>query len=255
MNKSLKAGLCLGVLLLLVGIYGCGGDNASTGAASRPQAFLTSHRLDLVLGDCSTYRGVTKAFVPTMVQIAENSAQLHRALWAACFDGAPLRTLSWNPTIDFGDLPSAVASSPEIARRFNEARALGLEPALQAMVDHTPVRAPGSGQLEALEVAAQTAHVGRVFMFTDAQIDEIGGVNLLTATPKQIAQDVRLWVPRLRTLRHVQLWFIGVGFLAPTSASVRRSEMLFRGIASAVGASCSWSQSLPVSFPQQPATC
>jgi len=255
MSKAFKTGILPVILVLALGVPACGGGDATSGPQSHQRAFLQSHRLDLILGDCTTYRGVTKAFVPTMVQIAENNAQLHRALWAACFDGAPLHTLRWNPTVDFGDVPSSVAANPVLAQKFNEARALGLEPRLRAMVEHTPVRAQGSGQLEALEVAAQTANVGRIFIVTDGQIDEVGGVNLLTATPHQIMEAVHLWLPRLRNLSQVQLWFIGVGYLAPTSASVRRSEVLFRGIANGVGAPCSWSQSLPVSFPQQPTTC
>ena len=242
----------LSVFAIGLGLAACGGSTTS-GSRPDPRPFLQTHKLDLIEGDCSSYRGVTKAFVPTMVQIAENSAQDERSLWAACFDGAPLRTMSWGPTINFGQVPSSL--NGEVAAKFNQARALGLGPKLLAMVVQTPVRAKGSGQLEALEVAAQTADVGRVFMISDAQIDEVGGVNLLSATPAQIQHLITVWAPRLHGLRGVQLWFIGVGFLAPTSASVRRSQMLFRGLAKEIGASCSWSQSLPVTFPAYPQDC
>jgi hypothetical protein len=236
-------------ILVLVAALAAPGVAGATTSKPDQQTFLQTHRLDLLEADCSgSFRQTSETFVPEMVTIAENSAQLQRALWAGCFDGAPLRDLIWNPTIDFGALPSTISNNPSLASRFNQARALGLEPKLTHMIKTTPTRVPGSGQLEALELAAQTSSVGRVFMFTDAEINEVGGINLITATPRQIEQTIERWTPRLSGLRGVQLMFIGVGRDVHVTASVRNAEVLFEGLAKAVGASFSWDQNLPLGF-------
>jgi hypothetical protein len=245
MTKRGVAFVLLCCLALCATVAGCGSSQRSS-----RQAFLESHRLDLLMPDCSaSFRQASERLVPEMVAVAQNSASQKRILWAGCFAGAPLRTLIWNPKVDFGELPSAVSNSAQLAERLNEARALGLKRKLEAMVRHTPLRAPGSGQLEALEVASQTADVGRVIMYTDAEINEPQGVSLSKATPAEIRQAIQLWAPRMKGLRGVQLMLVGVGYGAHNSTSVRNAEMLFRGLAKRVGmSSFSWSQSLPVTF-------
>ncbi len=185
-----------------------------------------------------------------MVQIAQNTAQARRILWAGCFDGAPMRMLVWNPQIDFGEIPPTLSGNPGLANRFNQARALGLRRSLDAMIRTTPTRMPGSGQLEALELASLTAGVGRVYLFSDAEIHEAGAPSMNTATPAMIQQAVNVWVPRLRGLKGVQLMVIGVGRGVHNAAAVRNAELLFRTIAKNVGvASYSWNQTLPADFP------
>jgi hypothetical protein len=244
MSSRAIASLILVVLTVTLG--GCGGGGKTTGE----QAFLASHRVDALLGDCSaSFRQTSERLLPEMVAVALNSASQRRVLWAGCFAGAPLRTLAWNPKVDFDDLPSSVSGSPAIAERLNEARALGLRRRLAMMVRKTPRQAPGSGQLEALELAGQTPEIGRVFLFTDALIVEPEGISLSTATAVQIRQTIDRWAPRLRGLRGVQLTLIGVGYGAHNSRSVRNAEQLFRGLARRVGvASFSWTQDLPASF-------
>jgi hypothetical protein len=239
----------VGAAVLCTAAAGCGASNTPTKdkipgpPAARP--------LDLVFGDCSSFRLYTKAFVPDMVTIAENSAlaKPRRTLWGACFDGAPLRTLKWNPTIDFGDEPKELKRNHTLGDRVALGRALGTRKKFEAMAN-TPMKVPGSGQLEALEVAAQTANLGRVYMFTDAALNEIEGINLATATEAEIDALVAHWAPRLNGLKGVQLMFIGVGRGTGNSAAVRNAERLFRGLATAVGASYfAWTLALPSDFP------
>src|SRR4051812_2060969 len=170
---------------LCTAIAGCGGAHRKT--EDKQPAPPAARPVDLVIGDCSSFRRYTKAFVPDMVTIAETSALANprRTLWAGCFDGAPLRTLYWNPTIDFGNEPAELKQSRTLGDRVALGRALGMKKKFEAMVN-TPTQVAGSGQLEALEVAAQTVNVGRVFMFTDAEINEIDGIRLRTATQTEI---------------------------------------------------------------------
>lgn len=232
----------LGVAAAAVLLSGCGA--ASRGAATQPP------RLDLLIPDCSaSFRESSKRLLPEMVEIARDSAARRRVLWAGCFAGAPLRTLAWSPKVDFGELPQGVDPGSPLADRLNQARAIGLQPKLKKIVEDTRAAEPGSGQLEALEMASQTRGVGRVFLFTDAEINEPEAPDLSTATPSEIKRTIDLWAPRLRGLNGVELLLIGVGYGAHNSASVRAGRMLFAGLAKRVGtASFQWTQELPADF-------
>lgn len=208
-------------------------------------------QLDLVLGDCSaSFHDYSAAFVPEMIKVAESSAlsDPRRKLWAGCFDGAPLRTLDWNPTVDFSAEPDELKDNPPLGDKVAIGRALGLKEALTEMLRTSP-KVKGSGQLEALELASQTPDVGRVFVFTDAVINEIEGVDLRNATPSEIDSTVKLWTPRLAGLKGVDVMFVGVGRGAGRSAAVRNAQLLFTKLARAVGASSfAWTLELPADF-------
>lgn len=238
------------LLILVVGaiaLPACG--EAQKTSKSLP--FVETHKTDLALPDCSgSFRETSVALAPEMAKVAQNSAQHRRALWAGCFDGAPMRTLVWNPTLNFGDIPSAIEANDGLVKRFNQARALAFGRQLEKVVRSTHVEAPGSGILEALELASQTENVGRVFMFTDADINEVDGLRLDTATSEQIGRTVKRWAPRLgKGLRHVELTFIGVGRNVRSTGIVRNAKTLFAGLAKAVGAGAfHWYQKLPADF-------
>ncbi len=237
-----------GAVALCTAVAGCGAGQPKT--ADQEPAPSATRPVDLVFGDCSSFRQYTKAFVPDMVTIAETSAlaKPRRTLWAGCFDGAPLRTLDWKPTIDFGEEPPELKQNRTLGDRVALGRALGMKQKFEAMVN-TPTKVPGSGQLEALELAGQTANVGRVFMFTDAEINEIEGVKLAVATPREIDATINRWAPRLSGLKGVELMFIGVGRGTNNSRGVRNAERLFHGIANRVGASYfGWTLELPADF-------
>jgi hypothetical protein len=215
---------CTLVLVLTLAVAaGCG--------EAPPTAGRGGGSVDLLFGDCSSFRRYTQEFVPEMLAVAVNSARVRHVLWAACFDGAPMRTLEWSAKVDFGDLPKEVRHNPRLADQYNLARALGLRRQLYAMVANTPERAPGSGQLEALEVAAQTPGLARVFMWTDGAINEVDGVKLKTATRTQLEQTVLRWAPRLRGLSGADLHLIGVGRGTQSTSVVRNAEILFHELA------------------------
>jgi hypothetical protein len=237
----------LAAAALCAAAVGCG-DN-STPCSSGSASCASERSLDIQFGDCSSFRRYTKAFIPEMLTVAKSSARSRHTLWAACFDAAPMRTLRWNPKIDFGELPKEMRENDKLAERFNLARAIGLRPKFEAMVEDTPTREPGSGQLEALEVAAQTDNVARVFMWTDAAINQIEGIRLATATPQDISRTISRWAPRLKGLAGVDLMFIGVGRGTKRTAAVRNAEVLFRGLADRVRVkSFTWTLELPANF-------
>jgi hypothetical protein len=236
-----------------VALGGCGGGGATSVSGRTSVAAVEeqveAHRLDLLLPDCSaSFRRASKRLVPEMLTVALDSAAQRRVLWAACFAGSPLRHLVWRPKIDFANLPDAVTRNSRLADRFNMARALGLRKELKKIIYGTPRQAPGSGQLEALELASQTPGVGRVFVFTDALILEPDGIVLRTASHREVQEAIARWAPRMSGLKGVQLVFVGVGLGALSAKSVRNAQALFAGLAHQVGASFSWTRSLPVEF-------
>lgn len=211
----------------------------------------TSRRLDLLIADCSiSFRESSLKLLPQMVTIAKDSAAKEHVLWSGCFAGAPLRTLSWKPRRDFGEYPPGINPGTPLADNFNQARAIGLRKELRWMVINTKATEPGSGQLEALEVAAQTPNVARVFFLTDAAIHEPEVPELYTASMGDLRRTIDLWAPRLRGLHGIELIMIGVGYGEHNSKSVRAGRFLLRGLAERVGtASFDWTQELPPLFP------
>ncbi len=244
------------ILLLAIAVAasavlaGCGGGEAGAQEGGSAAGGASEARpLDLLLADCShSFRRESLQLVPEMVTVARDSADRRHELWAACFAGSPLQDLVWKPTIDFGDLPGPLARNPHLADRFNVARALGLEGEFERIVRDTPRGAPGSGQLEVLELASQTPGVGRVFLFTDARIFEPEGILLGNASRTEVEGAVDHWAPRMRGLAGVELVFVGGGLGAPSSRGVRNARALFRGLAQRVGASFAWGRTLPLEF-------
>lgn len=247
---STKHGAALVITLIVVATAmtaaSCGEEQPKQPGAADIDAFLNVHPVDLVLGDCSaSFRGLSQDFVPEMVLVAQDSAERQRTLWAGCADGAPLRTLDWNPKVDFGEIPEHIASNDGLVERFNQARALGLGERFAELLK-TPAQVAGSGHLEALELISQTAGAGRAFLFTDAITHEMEGINLGNATPHEIRQVVELWTPRMGDgLRDVQITMAGVGRGAVRTVAVRNAKTLLRGIVGGAGGTLIWAQELP----------
>jgi phage baseplate assembly protein W len=249
MRKVISISAVLAIASLLIGCGGGGSSSGTDGVAGPSGSVVASHKLDLMLPDCSaSFRRASGRLVPEMIEVALNSAAQNRALWAACFAGAPLQDLYWDVRIDFGNLPSSLTSNGHIGEKVNAARALGLRSDFRRIIDDTPRSAPGSGQREAHELASQTPHVGRVFMFTDALIQEPEGVVLRTATHDEVKAVINRWAPRMKGLQGVELVFVGVGLGAESAKSVRNAQELFSGIAGRVGASFSWTRNLPLAY-------
>jgi hypothetical protein len=227
-------------------LSGCGGSGEETAKASE----TANRRLDLLIADCSdSFRESSLRLIPEMVEIALDSAEKRNVLWSSCFAGAPLRTMVWDPKRDFGQTGEGYHYNDEILDRLNLAMALGLRGKLRTMVLETPDTVPGSGQLEALEVASEAPNVGRVFLLTDAAIHEPEVPELNTASRAELRETVDLWAPRLRGLRGVELTMLGAGYGVHNSASVRAGRFLFRSLAAQVGtASFGWTQELPPDF-------
>ena len=246
MSRLIKTmGAVLLLLICLAFVAGCGGVTTTASES----AALPRGNTDLMMVDASpSFRRSALGFVPDMVTAARVIASERRVLWVGCVDGAPLRTLRWTIRVDFGELPPSVENATGLAERVNTARALGLRPRFVRLIRHSPDRVPGSGLLEALELAAQTPEVGRVFLFTDALTFEPDSVHLATASSDQLQATARRWTRRLHGLRGVEVLMIGVGREARTTVAVRNAERLFRLVVTGAGGRLRWSQEMPPSF-------
>lgn len=247
-NARFKAVVTLiAVLCATWAVSGCGStSNPPTTKADRQ---LETRPLDLLLPDCSpSFRAALPGFRDATQRIVLDSASRSRTLWMACFDGSPLRSVDFDPKVDFADLTDSVSGSETLAARFTEARALGTLKNIEKAIAATENQVKGSGQLEALEMAAKTPDTGRVFLVTDLLSHEADGLNLATVSKVDIQQTVKRWLPRLRGLRGVQVFVIGAGLGAGSSEAVRNAEQLFTTLITQAGGKVSITQEIPATL-------
>ncbi|MBA3420831.1 MAG: hypothetical protein H0U12_02880 [Thermoleophilaceae bacterium] len=245
--QSIPAVLAVGLALTA-----CGDTDGATGATQGPSISASASidkpaegSVDAAVGDCSdSYRGQMMAFVPEMVSIAVDAAEKKHRFLATCFDGAPLRTLAWDPRVNFGEAKPGINEA--LMEKVNNARALGLRQPLERMIETTPERVNGSGQLELLELLSQTDGLGRAYVFTDGIVNQVDGIDLNGASTEDIQRIVRRWVPRMGDgLQNVAVGFVGVGRGSNDTAKVRKAEALFRGIVEGAGGRFTWAPDLP----------
>ena len=248
-NKSILS--LVVILAASLVLAACGGSSTTTGAArgSSIGSPASTNRLpmgsvDVDAADCSGFRTHLDAFVPDMVSVAVDAAEKKHRFLAACFDGGPMRTLTWDQDVDFAERKPGIDEA--LMKKVNLARALGLRSKLLHMVETTPEHVKGSGQLELLELLSQTEGLGRAYVFTDGIINQIDGLNLTTASERDITRLVRRWVPRMgHGLRHVAVTFVGVGLGTHRTANIRKAKALFRGIVVDAGGTFTWAPHMP----------
>jgi hypothetical protein len=233
--------MCISVLAgVALVVSGCGGSPDPPTSSAKWEA---THPIDVILADCSSYQPYLARFIPNMIEIAENSAAHRRDLYAVCFDGAPLRTLQWAIKENFGEpYPDETAEEGEAENLSN---AEGLKEPFEKMIK-TPERVRGSGQLEALELAAETHGVGRVWIFTDAIPNEAKGIVLEHASENEIDKTAETWIPRMgKGLQNVSVAFVGAGFGTYSTIEVRKAKVLFKKIVEGAEGHFTWTQTPP----------
>lgn len=221
--------------LVALTISACGGE-------AEPRS---TNQSAVVYGDCSGFRTVSTDYLPEMITFAEAIAQAQMTLRYACVDGAPLRTVRFEEA-DFAEVPEQIEANVGLVDRFNRARALGLRDKFAAMLQQQP-QVSGSGQLEALELAAREPDLVALAFWTDAISNAVEDVdNLQEATEENIQTVIKRWVPRMENgLNGATVYFIGVGRDTASSAALRNAEKLFRGVVEGAGGTLVWRENLP----------
>ncbi len=196
-KQIISAAAVMSASLLLAA---CGTTNtASNGnklvAASDAIGTPPKGSVDAAIGDCTpSFRFQMKDFITDEVSVAVDAAKKKHRFIATCFDGSPLRNITWDPNVNFGE--QVVGLDATTLAELNQARALGLRPQLERSI-HTPQFAGGSGQLELIELLANTPGLGRAYVFTDGIVNQVDGIDLTKASPKEIQRVIHRWVPRI----------------------------------------------------------
>lgn len=228
------------IILCALVLAACGASKDST----KSEGADTVDNVMVEYGDCSrSFDTLSKQYLPEMVRFAQFAAARKQILRYGCVDGAPLRSLRFDE-IDFSAKPPQI-SNDQLLERYNQARALGLRKKLVALL-RTPPKYPGSGQLEALELAAREPRLHTVAFWTDAISNAAEDGNIATATDAQLRQIIKRWVPRMKGgLQGATVYFLAVGRGSNSTATVRNAEKLFGGVVEGAGGHFVWREDLP----------
>jgi hypothetical protein len=239
MRRSIACGLA-GLTLALAG---CGAQPVTPSAIGSlaDRALAASGRTTFLLVDGSSFRRFAPDYRADMTAVIGDVAARRGRVLAAIADGQPLTTARIL-TADFDAAPIG-ASDPSVAARFHQAKAIGLAGRLTRLVRNGQV-VRGSGQLEALAVAANTPSLRTVVFWTDAVVNEPDGFTVTGATRQDVDRQVRRWAPRLRGLHGRTVVLLGVGRGVHRRATVERAHRLFAGLARAAHFRLFWAQSL-----------
>lgn len=240
---SVRAMLAASVLALVLALAGCGGRPATPPAGTLQERDLAAAGRTTVLfvDGSASFRRYAADYEPEVMAITETVAGRGGRVLACVVDGQPLTTARITST-DFSQVPVG-GSDPAIRQRFNQAKALGLTRTLEHLV-RRPSSVSGSGQLEALELAADTPALTAVIFWTDAIVNQLDGFSVARASDAQIERQVRRWAPRLAGLRGRTVVLVGVGRGTGHAGAVMRAKRLFAGLSAAAGFRLYWAQSL-----------
>ena len=194
-----------------------------------------------LLVDGSSFRRFAADYEGEMAAVTQVVAAQRGRVLASVADGQPLTTARIL-SADFAAAPPG-GSDPALLARFNQAKATGISRRLKRLMRSSQT-VKGSGQLEALAVAANTPSLHAVVFWTDAVVNEAGGFNATSASRSDVSSQIRLWAPRLRGLQGRTVVLLGVGRGVHRSETVRLARVLFAGLARAAGFRLRWAQSL-----------
>jgi hypothetical protein len=208
-RKSLIAVAVLGLLL-----GGCG--------AVKPPDPPTKV---FVAWDDSGFSRFVRSYETEVVEAVQKLAAEHDEVLGVVMDGQPLTTADisrqyFSPTGPEEDAEERSESLATMAAEF-----------AKKLIHVQPETVAGSGQLQALELAAGIPGVSKILMWTDAIVNEPANhFNLTNASQSEIEAEIRHWQPRLRALNGKQVELIGVGHGVHSVATVERAKRLFKAI-------------------------
>lgn len=103
----------------------------------------------------------------------------------------------------------------------------------------------GSGQLQGLRIAANTPDVTEIILWSDGIVNEPNdGFDLTTATPQDVATEIKRWTPTLAALRGKKVVVVGVGHGAHHVITVERAYRLFHALVDGNGGHLVWTPTL-----------
>jgi hypothetical protein len=174
-----------------------------------------------------------------VIRAVERFAVKRDEVFAAVIDGQPITTANIKsqsfalhaPGSEGGEIPGGIEA---IGAGFAHDFVAGFG---------TPETVLGSGQLQGLQIAANTPGVSEIYMWTDAIVNE-AGFNLSIATPAEIKTEIAYWKPKLANLANKTVLLLGVGRGVHHATTVERAHYLFAALLQDDHGHLEWLQTL-----------
>lgn len=210
--------LAVPVSLLLAA---CGTTTTTKNAASINQTKV------VVEWDGSGFSRFASLYQEEVVTTIQEMAAKEDQVLTCVLDGQPVTTADITTT-DFGASLRKEEVEKEEESETKQAIAAGLA---KTLISHAKEVVPGSGQLQGLELAAETPGVTRIYQWTDGVVNEpTNHFSLTSATKNQITAEIRQWQPRLKGLEGKTVIIVGVGRGVHQVATVERAHRLYRAL-------------------------
>jgi len=187
--------------------------------------------------DGSGFSRFANLYKEEVTAVIQKLAAQEDEVLTSVLDGQPITTGSFTTT-NFADSLQKEEVEKEEEPETKQAIAAGLAKTLIARAKEI---VPGSGQLQGLELAANTPGVARIYQWTDGVVNEPSNHFSLTgASESQVTAEIRQWQPRLRGLKGKTVVIIGVGRGVNQVTAVERAHRLFRALVEGNGGQLTW---------------
>ncbi len=199
----------------------CGTTTTTNNAASVQPTKI------VVEWDGSGFNRFANLYKEEVTAVMQELAAQKDEVMTTVLDGQPITTAGFI-TINFADSLHKEEVEKEQEPETKQAIAAGL---VKTLIANAKEVVRGSGQLQGLELAAETPGVTRIYQWTDGVINEPANRFSLTgATESQVTAEIRQWQPRLTGLRGKTVMIIGVGRGVNQVTTVERAHRLFRAV-------------------------
>jgi hypothetical protein len=191
--------------------------------------------------DDSVFARFASVYKEEITALVQKLAAQEDDVLSAVVDGQPITTANITTT-NFAASLSSKEVEKEEEPETKQAIAAGL---VANLVAHKAQIVPGSGQLQGLELAANTPGVTRIYQWTDAVVNEPSNHFYLTnASENQVTAEINYWKPRLRGLKGKTVILVGVGHGVHRVVTVERAHRLFYALVHGNGGHLIWTPTL-----------
>jgi hypothetical protein len=216
----------------------CGGATTQNiTRASQPSA----HAKVEVQWDGSGFDRFANLYTDEVAALMQELAIHEDYVLTTVLDGQPITTASVTAT-NFAASLQRDEIEKEEEPETKQALAAGLA---KTLVTRAKEIVPGSGQLQGLELAANTPGLTKIYQWTDGVVNEPSDrFNLTDASESRVTAETRHWQPRLKGLKGKTIVIVGVGRGVHLPISVERAHRLFHALVDGNGGHLIWTQTI-----------
>lgn len=222
--------------ILSIALAACGTTSTVTPARlAKPQTKV------VVEWDGPGFGRFARLYEEEMIALMQRLAADKDYVLTAVLDGQPLTTAKITAT----NFASSLKEEGIEKREETEAKQAIAEGIVKTLIAHAKAIVPGSGELQGLELAANTPNVSEIYQWTDAVVNEPDGhFDLTSANNNQLAAEIAKWRPRLAGIRNKTVVVVGVGHGVGQAKTVERAHHLYRAVIEGNGGHLVWTQTL-----------